>query len=91
MAPPLLTDAPARMPEEQRQGAVPAGLGSSAARRQLFLEMCRRRQAGDSFARIAQALNERGLRGDQGGRWYGASVRNFIRRMQPGAQSRAKS
>jgi len=83
MAPPLLTDAPAHKSSEgQAKRPSPAGLDSDAARRQLFLEISARRKAGDSFARIAQTLNERGLRGDQGGRWYGASVRNFLRKMQ---------
>ena len=49
---------------------------------QLFIDMTERRKAGDSFGTIAHALNRQGVRGKYGGRWYGATVRNFIRRMQ---------
>jgi hypothetical protein len=41
-----------------------------------------RRAAGESFGCIAHALNERGERGEHGGRWYGATVRRFILRTQ---------
>jgi hypothetical protein len=50
------------------------------ARRRLVAEIGARRAAGDSFGCIAHALNQRGIRGEHGGRWYGATVRNFILR-----------
>jgi hypothetical protein len=53
---------------------------SDAVRRQLVRDIGERRKAGDSFGCIANALNQRGVRGEHGGRWYGATVRNFILR-----------
>jgi hypothetical protein len=47
----------------------------------LFYVM-RRREAGWSFDRIANALNAMGIRGDKGGLWYGATVRRFIQKNQ---------
>jgi hypothetical protein len=55
---------------------------SGAARQQLLRDIDARRQAGESFGWIAHVLNQRGIRGEHGGRWYGATVRNFILRTQ---------
>jgi len=49
-------------------------------RQRLLRDMTARRTAGESFGCIAQALNELGVRGEHGGRWYAASVRYFILR-----------
>lgn len=38
-------------------------------------EIRRRRSEGESYRAIAVALNRRGARGPNGGRWYEASVR----------------
>ena len=53
---------------------------SDEHRRRLLRDISARRAAGESFGCIAHALNERGERGEHGGRWYGATVRNFILR-----------
>jgi hypothetical protein len=53
---------------------------SDEHRRRLLRDISTRRAAGESFGYIAHALNERGERGEHGGRWYGATVRNFILR-----------
>ena len=37
------------------------------------------RAAGASFSRIATMLNRLGVKGYQGGRWYGATVQRVIR------------
>jgi hypothetical protein len=55
---------------------------SGPARQQLLRDIDARRRAGESFGCIAHALNQRGIRGEHGGRWYGATVRNFILRTQ---------
>ncbi|MCS0630504.1 recombinase family protein [Telluria mixta] len=49
-------------------------------RRQLAHDIDERRRAGESFGCIAHALNQRGIPGEHGGRWYGATVRNFLLR-----------
>lgn len=49
-------------------------------RRELAREIGERRLAGESFGCIAHALNQRGIPGEHGGRWYGATVRNFFLR-----------
>lgn len=51
-------------------------------RQRLLRDLTARRTAGESFGCIAQALNELGVRGEHGGRWYAASVRYFILRTQ---------
>lgn len=53
---------------------------SDEERRRLVADIGARRAAGASFGCIAHALNQRGIRGEHGGRWYGATVRNFILR-----------
>ncbi|WP_075795777.1 recombinase family protein [Massilia putida] len=53
---------------------------SDLARQEILRDISERRKAGDSFGCIANALNQRGVRGEHGGRWYGATVRNFILR-----------
>ena len=55
---------------------------SDEHRQRLLSDISARRAAGESFGCIAHALNERGERGEHGGRWYGATVRNFILRTQ---------
>lgn len=55
---------------------------SDEHRQRLLRDIRTRRAAGESFGCIAHALNERGERGEHGGRWYGASVRSFILRTQ---------
>lgn len=53
---------------------------SNEKRQRLLRDMTARRTAGESFGCIAQALNELGVCGEHGGRWYAASVRYFILR-----------
>ena len=55
---------------------------SDEKRQRLLRDLTARRTAGESFGCIAQALNELGMRGEHGGRWYAASVRDFILRTQ---------
>lgn len=43
-----------------------------------------RRNKGESFHEIAVALNECGLRGPYGGRWYASSVRVAAKNTNPG-------
>lgn len=77
-----LNDALQRPAGTARSNPHPYGdyLWPNPLRLQILQEISRRRSAGDSFARIAYALNKQGVRGEYGGRWYGTSVRNFIRR-----------
>jgi hypothetical protein len=55
------------------------------------------RAAGVSFAMIAATLNKLGLKGPQGGRWYGATVRRALearevhRHIQPRIQTLTSS
>lgn len=49
-------------------------------RQQIARDIAERRLAGESFGCIAHALNQRGIPGEHGGRWYGATVRNFFLR-----------
>jgi hypothetical protein len=51
-------------------------------RAQLVIEIFRRRKVGESFACIAHALNKQDIPGEQGGRWYGATVRNIFLQTQ---------
>lgn len=51
-------------------------------RKELLRDIRERRSAGDSFGLIAYLLNQRGLRGEHGGRWYGTTVRNLLLRTQ---------
>lgn len=51
-------------------------------RAQLVIEILRRREMGESFGCIAHALNKQGIPGEQGGRWYGATVRNIFLQTQ---------
>jgi hypothetical protein len=53
---------------------------SDEERRRILHEVGTRRAGGASFGCIAHALNGLGIRGEHGGRWYGATVRNFILR-----------
>jgi hypothetical protein len=53
---------------------------SDEERRRIFHEIGTRRADGESFGCIAHALNVLGIRGEHGGRWYGATVRNFTLR-----------
>jgi hypothetical protein len=53
---------------------------SDEERRRILHEVGTRRADGASFGCIAHALNGLGIRGEHGGRWYGATVRNFILR-----------
>ena len=53
---------------------------SSEERQRILRVIGTRRAAGESFGGIAHALNQDGIRGGCGGRWYGATVRNFILR-----------
>ncbi|MES2260213.1 MAG: recombinase family protein [Pseudomonadota bacterium] len=46
------------------------------------------RCAGISFNAIAAALNRRGIKGPQGGRWYGSSVHRVLFGVHPGGAHR---
>jgi hypothetical protein len=72
-------------PPARRTARTPAHADeawSEEDRRRLMADITARRAAGESFGCIAHALNERGERGEHGGRWYGATVRRFILRTQ---------
>lgn len=43
-------------------------------------DIIRQREAGASFAKIADSLNALGIEGKQGGRWFANSVRRVINR-----------
>jgi site-specific DNA recombinase len=43
-------------------------------------EIVKQRGAGDTLQSIAQTLNERGIIGKQGGKWYASSVRCILQR-----------
>ncbi len=45
------------------------------------------RASGASYNAIAAALNQSGVRGRQGGRWFPATVRNALRRVAAGGES----
>ena len=79
-----LTDALRRPPGKGRARAAEytEQPWSDEHRQRLLRDINTRRAAGESFGWIAHALNERGERGEHGGRWYGATVRNFILRTQ---------
>jgi hypothetical protein len=47
---------------------------------QLAIDILKRRNAGDSFGRIAHALNKLEIPSEYGGRWYAATVRNVFLR-----------
>jgi site-specific DNA recombinase len=51
----------------------------------IVADILRMREAGQSFARIADTLNTRGIEGKRGGRWFASTVRYVIRRQQPAA------
>lgn len=55
----------------------PAALGLSDSMLRIIAEQ---RKRGESFSSIAAALNKQGLRGSNGGRWYSASVREYLLR-----------
>ncbi len=44
------------------------------------------RASGASYNAIAAALNQSGVRGRQGGRWFPATVRNALRRVAAGGE-----
>jgi hypothetical protein len=54
--------------------------GEPGQRFHLLKCITERRENGDSFYSIAASLNEQGLRGRNGARWYSASVREYLRR-----------
>ncbi|NEX64674.1 recombinase family protein [Noviherbaspirillum galbum] len=41
-------------------------------------DLKRRRALGESYSALAADLNQRGLRGPNGARWYTASVRTLL-------------
>ncbi|HJV01969.1 MAG TPA: recombinase family protein [Burkholderiaceae bacterium] len=49
----------------------------------LVAELRRLRAAGASFGAIAAAMNRRGLRGRMGGRWFPATVRQYLLPSKP--------
>ncbi|WP_206047121.1 recombinase family protein, partial [Noviherbaspirillum denitrificans] len=55
----------------------PAALGLSES---LLRCVAEQRMRGKSFSSIAAMLNKQGLRGRHGGRWYSASVRDYLLR-----------
>lgn len=46
----------------------------------IVAEILRRRDAGESFAAIADELNARGIEGKRGGRWFASTVRYVVNR-----------
>lgn len=55
---------------------------SEPFRAKLVIDILERRKAGHSFGCIAHTLNEQGIPGENGGRWYGATLRNIVLRAQ---------
>ena len=51
----------------------------------IVAEILRMRESGASLAEIAETLNERGIEGKRGGRWYASTVRYVIHRQQRAA------
>lgn len=47
---------------------------------ELVAEMRRQRTSGATLAGIAQSLNDRGIQGKSGGRWYASTVSNILNR-----------
>ena len=46
----------------------------------IVAEVIRLREAGATLAGIADTLNERGIEGKRGGRWYASTVRYLLQR-----------
>ena len=46
----------------------------------IVAEILAMREAGASFAAIAEAMNERGIEGKRGGRWFASTVRYMVNR-----------
>lgn len=46
----------------------------------VLAEILAMREAGASFAAIAEAMNERGIEGKRGGRWFASTVRYMVNR-----------
>jgi len=65
---------------ERSCGTARCNLGSIRFESQMLAYVLRQRDAGLSFAVIANALNALGNRGEKGGLWYGASVRRLIQK-----------
>ena len=80
-----LNEAMQRPPASQgaREAALAGDHGKACRQRpEQLRDKPERRSAGASFGAIAHLLNQRGLRGEHGGRWYAATVRNFLLRTQ---------
>jgi hypothetical protein len=77
-----LTDALHRQSEKRSVRAASYGAEpwSDEERQRILREIGTRRADGASFGCIAHALNVLGIRGEHGGRWYGATVRNVLLR-----------
>jgi len=60
--------------------AIEGRLVTVKAEAKIVGEILRMRDAGASFASIAGAMNERGIEGKRGGRWYASTVRYLINR-----------
>ena len=52
----------------------------------IIATIIRHREAGASYARIADTLNIEGIAGKRGGRWYASTVRYLLNRPQVGTQ-----
>ena len=50
------------------------------AEAQIVMEILAKRKAGTSMQKIADALNEQGVIGKQGGKWYASSVKCILDR-----------
>jgi hypothetical protein len=46
----------------------------------IVAEVIRLRESGATLAGIADMLNERGIEGKRGGRWYASTVRYLLQR-----------
>ena len=60
--------------------AIDGRLIPSSSQAAIVAEIHSKRSAGATLAGIAQALNDRGVKGNQGGKWYPSTVSNILNR-----------
>jgi hypothetical protein len=64
-----------RLPLNRSEGRKRAGQPLTET---VLSDLRRRRQLGESYSALAADLNQRGLRGPHGARWYTSSVRTLL-------------